>query len=156
MGGEALNRQRDLESFSEKVNRALCCCFSDSEPLRSSDIVRAAPKEGAAASDPRAARTDHDRRASTEARQARRDVKPDAWWLSKVSAGNANASYEYGRVLGRGASSVVREGVSRRTGEKFACKIMTLKGTRFVTQLTHLPSVPFVRKPPRKKREKKP
>jgi len=45
-----------------------------------------------------------------------------------MSAGPSSSVYEYGKVLGRGSSSVVREGVNRRTGEKFACKIMVHKG----------------------------
>jgi hypothetical protein len=61
-------------------------------------------------------------------RQENLFVEEGAWWLKKMSAGPSSSVYEYGKVLGRGASSVVREGVNRRTGEKFACKIMVHKG----------------------------
>jgi serine/threonine protein kinase len=56
------------------------------------------------------------------------EVDDREWWEELMTPGLASDTYDMGKVLGRGASSVVREGHHKHTRERVACKVMMLVG----------------------------
>jgi hypothetical protein len=52
------------------------------------------------------------------------DAGDREWWEELMTPGQVSEFYELGKVLGRGASSVVREGYNKETRERVACKVI--------------------------------
>lgn len=51
------------------------------------------------------------------------DAGDREWWEELMTPGTVSEFYELGKVLGRGASSVVREAHNKETRERVACKV---------------------------------